>query len=159
LAAGLAGVALVQQPHFASGNRGALSALVASFATAVAMLGLNRIRDVDTRAVVAHFSGVSALACVACFILLPRRPEGLSLIHGASLLKLLGVGVSATAGQLCLTRAFSTGPPTRVALVGLTQVPFAMLLDAVVFGYQFSGWTLLGVALVLLPTAWVMTRR
>jgi drug/metabolite transporter (DMT)-like permease len=158
LACGLAGVVLIQQPRFAEGNFGAVTALVASMATAVAMLGLNRLNALDPRAIVVHFSGVSAVACVGCFFLFDTR-LGLTLPGGRALLMLLGVGVSATAGQLCLTKAFASGPPTRVALLGLTQIPLAMLLDVLVWGHAFTTTTLVGTALVLGPTAWVMASR
>lgn len=158
LGCGIAGVALIQQPRFAEGNFGALTAIVASVATAVAMLGLNRLSALDPRAIVVHFSGVSALACVACFFLFEAK-FGLALPDGGSLVMLLGVGISATAGQLCLTKAFAAGPPTRVALLGLTQIPMAMLLDVAVWGHAFTPTALIGTALVLGPTAWVMTSR
>jgi drug/metabolite transporter (DMT)-like permease len=65
------------------------------------------------------------------------------------------VGVSGTIGQFYLTRAYAAGPPTRVAVVGLTQVVFAMILDMVVWQRTFTPLTLAGFALVLAPTAWL----
>jgi drug/metabolite transporter (DMT)-like permease len=72
-------------------------------------------------------------------------------------LLLLGVGVSATIGQLFLTKAFAAGAPARVAVVGLTQIVFSMLLDAILFQRTFNWLTLVGIALVVIPAAWVMT--
>jgi drug/metabolite transporter (DMT)-like permease len=158
LACGLAGVALIQQPRFAEGNLGAATALIASMATAVSMLGLNRLTGVDPRAIVTHFSGVSCLACVASFFLFKTRPE-MTVPGGTAMAMLLGVGASATTGQIFLTKAFAAGPPTRVALVGLTQIPLAMLFDVVFWGHAFGLSTLLGTLLVLGPTAWVMASR
>src|SRR5205085_707737 len=67
---GVAGVVLIQQPHFAEGNFATLVALAASFFTAVAMLGLHRIREVAPPAIVTHFSAVSILFCIPtlCFV-------------------------------------------------------------------------------------------
>jgi drug/metabolite transporter (DMT)-like permease len=158
LACGLAGVILIQQPRFAEGNLGALTALAASMATAVSMLGLNRLKGVDPRAIVVHFSGVSCLACVACFFWFDTRPAG-ALPGGRALAMLVGVGASATVGQIFLTKAFAAGPPTRVALVCLSQIPLAMLFDVVIWGHGFGAATLAGTALVLGPTAWVMASR
>ncbi len=48
-------------------DEGAVAAqfsLIASVTTAIAMLGLNRLHWIDTRAVVAHFSGVAMIFCV-----------------------------------------------------------------------------------------------
>ena len=58
IACGLVGVALVERPHLSAGNLAALAALLAAVCTAFAMIGLNQLRGLDTRAVVAHFSGV-----------------------------------------------------------------------------------------------------
>lgn len=159
LISGLVGVVLIQQPHFRQGNLGAVTALAASLATAIAMLGLNRLHALDPRAIVVHFSGVAALLCIACLFLFPRRQAALSLPVGRDLLMLLGVGVTATIGQLFLTKAFAAGPPTRVSLVGLTQIPLALLLDVAVWGHTVNGLTVVGMALVLGPTAWVMASR
>jgi drug/metabolite transporter (DMT)-like permease len=159
LACGLAGVALIQQPHLAEGNFGAATALAASLFTAVSMLGLHRLRGVDARAVVVHFSGVSALFCVAALFLFDGRPGGPALPDGTALLMLLGVGASATAGQLCLTWAFASGPPAKVSLVSLSQIPLALVLDVAFWGHTFGPLSLAGIALVLGPTAWVMAGR
>jgi drug/metabolite transporter (DMT)-like permease len=158
LGCGLVGVALIQQPRFAEGNLGAATALAASMATAVSMLGLNRLNGLDPRAIVVHFSAISALACVACFFLFHTH-LGLTLPGGRALAMLVGVGACATTGQLFLTKAFAAGPPTRVALVGLTQIPLAMLFDVVFWNHGFGAATLAGTLLVLGPTAWVMASR
>jgi drug/metabolite transporter (DMT)-like permease len=71
---------------------------------------------------------------------------------------LLAVGVFATIGQLLLTRALASGVPARVAIVGLSQVAFAVVLDIVLWGRQFEPQTLLGMFLVLVPTAWFILR-
>ena len=41
---------------------------------------------------------------------------------------MLGVGVTATFGQMCLTRAFTAGDPAKVSVICLTQVVFAFAL-------------------------------
>jgi hypothetical protein len=67
--------------------------------------------------------------------------------------------VAATLGQVCFTLAFTSGPPARVSVVGLMQIPFALGLD-LVFGAPVLEWvTLAGIALVLAPTAWMMLDR
>jgi drug/metabolite transporter (DMT)-like permease len=72
---------------------------------------------------------------------------------------LLGVGVTATIGQLFLTKAFATGHPGRVSVVGLSQVGFGMLIELVFRGRDFNALTMTGIVLVLAPTAWVMLRE
>jgi drug/metabolite transporter (DMT)-like permease len=57
--AGIVGVALVEQPHFAQRNWGVLAALAAALFTAVAMLGLHALKGIDPTMVVVHFSTVA----------------------------------------------------------------------------------------------------
>src|SRR4051812_37980380 len=122
------------------------------------MIGLHRLEGIDPWAIVAHFMGVSLLFGLGCVFLPGAGPPALSVPEVGALPLLLGVGVTATAGQLLLTRAFVAGCPARVSAVGLSQVVFAMALDVLLWGRSFSPVTLLGTALVLLPAAWVVAR-
>lgn len=156
---GVVGVVLVQQPHLAAGNRAALVALASSFSTAIAMMGLHRLHDIDARAIVVHFSGVSLLFCLAAMFCFERGALPMSLLPISSVLLLLGVGVCATTGQLLLTKAFASAPPAKVSVVGLTQIVFALAYDIVIWKREVSALSLLGTVLVLAPTAWLLTRR
>lgn len=158
VASGVAGVCLIEQPHIAAGNFASLLALASSFCTAVAMIGLHRLREIDPRAIVVHFSSVSMLCCLGVLAGTGGVHGSLNAVTVDDLLLLGGVGLTATAGQIWLTKAFAAGRPTRVAVVGLTQVVFAMLLELVVLGRSFDGWTLIGMALVLIPTAVTIVR-
>ncbi len=160
LLGGVLGVALIKKPSFDQGLEAVPLALGASFFTAVAMMGLNRIRGIDQRAIVAHFSGVAVLFCLLAYFFLPHDQIAAPIAWHLIALTLLAVGISATAGQLCLTRAFSTGDPTTVSLVGLSQVVFAFVLDVRVWRGEMEGLTVAGILLIVLPTAWViLTRR
>ena len=167
----ISGVLLIRLPQLQAGHGfldpsddtalAAVFALVASVATAVAMLGLNRLAWIDTRAVVVHFSGVSMLFCCGALALLERHLPLENLLEPLAIAMLLGVGVTATAGQICLTKAFTLGAPAKVAVVGLTQIVLTLLVDVCVFDESFTSLNLLGILLVLVPTAWVLlqTRR
>jgi drug/metabolite transporter (DMT)-like permease len=157
-ACGVAGIALIQQPHFDEGNLAIPLALTAAFTSALAMLGLHRIQGVDAWAIVAHFSAVATLfVLAACFVGEP--PELAPLRAAWNLPRLLGVGATATAGQLCLTRAFSAGPPAKVSVIGLTQIVFVLVLDVASGGPWLNPLTLCGIGLVVAPTAWVMVGK
>ncbi|HLQ43475.1 MAG TPA: DMT family transporter, partial [Planctomycetaceae bacterium] len=154
------GVTLIQQPHLADGNLATLAALSASFTSALAMIGLHRVHGVDVRAIVWHFSGVSlGFAGVALWLLDGRVPDKSQPPTPASWLLLLGVGLSATIGQFCLTKAFTMGVPSRVAVVGLTQVGFALLFEVLLEHRHYSAASVFGMLLVLAPTAWLLVRR
>ncbi len=120
------------------------------------MLGLHRLRYIDPRAIVAHFSAVALAACLLSLFLLPHNAGNASQIDNKSLAMLLGVGVCATVGQLFLTKAFAAGPPAKVSVVALTQVGFAVLLDIFVWHHSFSPVTVVGMILVMAPTAWLL---
>jgi drug/metabolite transporter (DMT)-like permease len=156
---GVAGVALIQQPHLAEGNFAVLIALMSSCFTAVAMLGLHRLRDIAPAAIVAHFSGVSTLFCLASYFLFDRMATTDGPLHERGWLLLAAVGIMATVGQLFLTRAFAEGSPAKVSVVGLSQVVMAMVLDLLLFDRSFGVATLLGTVLILAPTAGLLLRQ
>lgn len=157
--AGLLGVYLIQQPHFEQGNYAALAPLAASLCTSVAMLGLHHLHALDTRAIVVHFSFVALGFGVAAYALLgASQPLG-PLFEPFTLVALLLMGLSATVGQFCLTKAFTTGAPAKVAVVNLSQVGFGMLIDVLIWHHHFNWQTMLGTLLVVAPTAWLLWRR
>ena len=152
----VAGVVLVQRPHLAGGNLAGLAALAHAFCLAVGMLGLNRLASVDQRAVVAHFAGVSTCVCLAYFLVSGAQIGAGQFGDGALAAMLVGVGITGTTGQLGMTRAFALGHPSKVAVVGLTQIVFACLLDLLIWRRQFDALTLCGMLLVVAPTAWLL---
>ena len=155
MTSGVLGVVLIQRPYLSGqGNLAVLAALLGSVTTAIAMLGLHRLRDVDARAVVAHFSG---LATVVLSIWLCMHPVITTSSHlgMTTSAMLLGVGLTGTAGQVLLTKAFAAGSPSRISVLSLTQVVFAMAYDVMIEGRVLGPSTLLGFLLVLAPTAWI----
>jgi drug/metabolite transporter (DMT)-like permease len=164
---GVAGVALIQQPHLAAGEYAAVVALISSMATAVAMMGLHHLQNVDPRAVVVHFSGVAIFFALGALCFLDSQvPPFAALKNPLTVLFLVGVGLFATIGQVLLTKAFAAGSPAKVSVVGLSQVVFAVGFDAFLESGtmvedlregKLAGWQkLLGMVLVVVPTAWVM---
>ncbi len=156
---GVAGVWMINGATASTGSAAAVTlALVAAVTSSVAMLGLNQLKGLHPWAVVAHFSGVATVFVLGAW-LVGGAPDLSPLASVWVMGMLLGVGASATLGQLCLTRAFTAGEPSRVSVVGLVQIVFAMGLDLMFGGPMFNTMTLAGIGLVMLPTAWVMTSR
>jgi drug/metabolite transporter (DMT)-like permease len=141
-ACGVFGVTLIQSPHFQVDVQ-ATSAVALSLLAAL------------TWAVVVHYSGVATVFVFASWFV-SSTPALSPLADGKTLALLLGVGAAATLGQLCVTRAFTSGQPVRVSVVGLTQILFALGLDLMFEGPSFRPAALAGIVLILLPTAWVM---
>lgn len=156
---GIAGVFVLQQPQAERFSIvPVITAVSASVCSAIALLGLHRLKKLHTTAVVAHFSAVSLLVSVAAVWMLPFEAAATQPGWWEFSL-LLGVGVSATSGQILLTKAFAAGPPARVSVVGLSQVAFTMFFDLLFLHRAFSPLSLLGFALILGPTCWVLVAR
>ena len=136
-----------------------LIASASSLFSAFALIGLHQLHRIDFRAIVAHFSAVSLAFCVAALFIFPHKPAEEYVFDANSLLMLLGVGVTATIGQILLTKAFTAGNPAKVSVVGLSQVAFGMLFDVLFFNQSFKSHTLLGIALIVAPSAWLLLRR
>jgi drug/metabolite transporter (DMT)-like permease len=158
VACGVAGIVLIQRPE-AGGDRLAASlALANAVSTSVSMLGLNRLGGVDARAVVTHFSGVATVITLGFLLLSGGRVDYSALADAKTLALLAGVGVAATIGQLTMTRAFALGSPSRVSVVGLMQIVFALAFDLLFWRRAFGPLVVLGIGLVVAPSAWLMLR-
>ena len=153
------GVGVVQGAGVGTLPPAAFAALGAAGFTAVAMLGLNRVHGVSSLGIVAHFSAVATLVCLVSLLVFPRTTGNAGLADPVNLLLLLGVGTTAVGGQVCLTKAFRTGPATRVSVVSLTQVVLTMGFEAAAGWRHLDAWTVGGTVLVLGPVGWLMTRR
>jgi drug/metabolite transporter (DMT)-like permease len=156
IAVGICGVALVQKPEVSGDKLAGLLALGNAVSTAVAVIGLNRLGGVDARAVVTHFSGVSTVFTVGFLLLSGADVAYAPLADAPTLWLLVGVGLAGTLGQLAMTKAFALGDPSRVSVVGLTQIVFALLFDLLLWRRPFDLLTLFGIALVVAPSGWLM---
>ena len=140
------------------------AAFLAALCTAIVMLGLHKLRHINSLAIVVHFSAVATIACalfaVATPLLFPNWRLDWSVLRDPSVLLLLAaVGGLATFGQITMTKAFSIGRPQKLAVVGLTQVVFALGFDLWIWDYRLNFAEIAGLALILGPVAWLVGRR
>jgi len=149
-------VAWKSMSHFVPQLAIPIAALAAMF-SGIALIGLHKVKDVDASAVVAHFSGVSTVITMMAWLVLPNTLV-LQATNESSLWRLLAVGVTATLGQLFLTKAFAAGPPARVSVVGLSQVGVAALYKWVVNGRVPTTWSVIGMLMIISATIWVMLK-
>jgi drug/metabolite transporter (DMT)-like permease len=154
VACALLGVVLIEGPSFRAEAGPIVVALVSALATSVAMLGLNRLRGVDPRAIVAHFAGV-AFVVATVGLGLQRGVLSTRVFNPTTIALLTGVALSGTIGQFCLTQAYTRGRPARLSVVGVTQVLFALGFDVLLWGRVLGPSVLAGFALVLAPSAWL----
>ena len=156
---GFAGVYLIQMPEAGENDLALLLALASAVSTGFAMIGLHKLKGVNPNAVVVHFSAVAAIASTAAYFAFDRSPTALAAYDPAAIGLLLGVGITASIGQMFLTRAFATGDPAKVSVVALSQVVFTLLIDAAITGHGVTPLALTGTLLILAPTMWVMIER
>jgi drug/metabolite transporter (DMT)-like permease len=161
LLSGIFGVALIEDPQ--DGFRlASLAALFAAVCTAVVMIGLHRLRNLHPLAIVVHFSGVATVFAVGYLLWSVATGQPLDtsgLTDPTTLTLLAAVGGFAAVGQIMMTRAFSFAPPQRLAVVGLSQVVFALGFDFGLWHRTLGPWQLLGTLLVMTPVAWLVSRR
>jgi drug/metabolite transporter (DMT)-like permease len=165
VACGMVGVVLIERPGEQQDRGAAVIALVSAVCAAVAMLGLHRLKDVDHRAVVAHFAGVAIVSTASVLAWRSAASHASAALVPSyaapplsTLLLLGGVGLTGTVGQVFLTKAYAAGIPSEIAVVSLTQVIFALGFDIVFWGRTMSPVALLGMVLILAPTAWIAAR-
>jgi drug/metabolite transporter (DMT)-like permease len=156
---GVAGVYLIQRPHGGDNDLAIVLALAAAGATSIAMIGLHKLRGVNPNAVVVHFSAVATVCSASSLFLFAGKSGATPFYRPDALFLLLGVGITASIGQMLLTRAFAAGEPAKVSVVGLAQVVFTLIIDVSVSGHELTPIILAGTVLILAPTAWVMLER
>jgi drug/metabolite transporter (DMT)-like permease len=156
IAAAIVGVVLIQRPYLSGGNLAGMAALAHAFCWAIGVIGLNRLSKVDPRAVVVHFAIVSTFVSLI-FFLLSGADSSYGVLGNYALIALLvSVGLTGTIGQLAMTRAFALGHPSKVAIIGLTQIVFACVFDVIFWKHHFDLITISGILLVVAPTAWLL---
>ncbi len=147
------GIALIQQPHFEGGKFACLMALCGAFCTSIAMLGLNRLRHLDPRAIVAHFSAVASLFTLV-FMFASRA--SLSVSNPSAWLLLILVGAAGVAGQIGMTRAFAKGHASTISVIALSQILFGLIFDVLFWQRTINAVSWLGMLLVIVPSGWLI---
>lgn len=139
--AGFAGVVLVMRPtmereQIFAGLTGLMSGFVSAFAY-MQVSALSKLGEPETR-IVFFFTVATAVVGGAATAVM-----GLSPLNGWHTLWLLPLGVLATLGQLCMTRAYGKGGTLVVASLQYSGIVFAALYGMALFGDVIS------------PTAWI----
>lgn len=143
LAVGFLGIALILKPGLGLYNPVALVGLAAAVLAALAQVGVRRLTETEpvTR-IVFYFGLISTLVSAVPLLHAWRTPP--PSLWGILLL----IGVSATAGQLMMTRAYAHAPAAQVGPFIYAVVPFAALLDGLVFGLWPDALSIVGGILV-----------
>ncbi len=146
------GVTLLLQPAIEAQQwRGAAMGIMSGLLSAFAYLQvrhLGKLGEPEYR-VVFYFSLVS-LAAGALGVLVEPHPAGAPALHahsGYGLALLLAIGLTATAAQVAMTRAYRLGKTLVVANLQYMGIVFSSCLGAVIWGDRFDwrGWLGMGV--------------
>ena len=145
--AGFAGVVMmlrptVEQNQIFAGLIGLMSGFIAAFAY-MQVMALGRLGEPETRTVFYFAIGTAVAGAVGMGF------AGVSEWDWQYAVWLLPVGVFASLGQLCMTRAYSKGATLVVANLQYSGIVFAALYSLLLFGDDIPliGW--LGMALIV----------
>ncbi|MDP3823006.1 MAG: DMT family transporter [Burkholderiales bacterium] len=145
--AGFAGVVMmlrptIEQNQVFAGLIGLMSGLTAAFAY-MQVMALGKLGEPESRTVF-YFAVGSAVAGGAGMVV-----EGISPWNWLHALWLLPVGLLASLGQLCMTRAYSHGATLVVASLQYSGIVFGAIYSVTLFGDRIplSGWA--GMALIV----------
>jgi S-adenosylmethionine uptake transporter len=145
--AGFTGVVMVLRPTMAqdqiyAGLIGLMSGFFAAFAY-MQVTALGRVGEPETRTVFYFAIGTLIAGLVGMAFM------GVSTWEWAHAVWLVPVGVFASLGQLCLTRAYSQGATLVVANLQYSGIVFAALYSLLLFGDDIPliGW--MGIALII----------
>lgn len=156
---GFGGVAMMLRPTLGEGQAvGALVGLMSGIFSAFAYLqvaALARAGEPESRTVF-YFSIGAVLAGALGMLFV-----GMSDWRWPSALWLLPIGLLAVFGQLCMTRAYSSGATMVVANLQYSGIVFAGLYSLVIFGDQLPlmGWLGMGLIIASGITATVLRDR
>ncbi len=157
--AGFAGVMMMLRPSLApdqlyAGLVGLLSGFTAAFAY-MQVMALGKLGEPETRTVF-YFAVGSAIAGGLGMVV-----SGVTPWDWRHALWLLPVGVLASLGQLCMTRAYSQGATLVVANLQYSGIVFGALYGLLLFGDDLPllGWVGMGVILLSGMAATVLRAR
>jgi len=144
LALGFAGIGLILKPGLSLFNPVALVGLAAAVLAALAQVGVRRLTETEPVTRIVFYFGlistsVSAIPLIGAWKTPPTTLWG----------TLLVLGLCATAAQLLLTQAYSHAPAAQVGPFIYAAVPFAALLDGLLFGQWPDALSVTGAVLVV----------
>jgi drug/metabolite transporter (DMT)-like permease len=154
-ALGLVGIALIVKPGtqavpVVAGLVGVASGILA----ACAMVSIRRISDTEPAArIVFYFAALATLISAVPMAWAWQRPSP------QDLLLLVGAGVTATVGQLNLTKAYGCAPAARVGPFTYFAVVFSAILAWALWGEALDRWSILGALVVVATCVLVSWRR
>ncbi|MCG8416505.1 MAG: DMT family transporter [Proteobacteria bacterium] len=155
LVIGLIGCALIVAPDLAVGSIYGLLALIGAFLSAGAHVCLRGLaRTDDARTVVFYFH---AMLAGACFVIMAVDAGGVPELPPLRLVPhLVGIGVTATLGQLLITRAYVEDRASVVAAARYASPVWAVIIDLIAFGVVPGLYVVVGGILIVGAGMWLI---
>ncbi len=150
------GVLLIEKPHFDKRSFAVFVTLGASVLGAVVMICLRKLRDLDPRTIVTHFSMTATLGSILFMYFFRDINSYENYFQGHIILYLVGIGLFGTLGQLTMTKAFALGRASIVSSTGYAKVGFSAIYDLVLFSAVFELYTIAGMLLILGASTWLI---
>jgi drug/metabolite transporter (DMT)-like permease len=155
VAAGFVGVLIIIRPGGEIFTPAALLPILTAGCFASYQLLTRKLAGIDSTMTTLFYSAIVGTVLLAT--LLPfywKTPE--TAFHG---LLFAALGVLASLGHFLLIRAFEHAPPSVLAPFVYSQLVAVLALGYAVFGDFPDGWSLLGMAIIVLAGAWVAARQ
>lgn len=148
LALGMAGCALILAPDLSMGSTYGLFALAGAVFSACAHLCLRALsRTDDSRVLVFWFQG--AVLVLAAIWIAIDNPADFAVPSDWLWPYLVGIGATATAGQLCITQAYAEDRAPVVAAAAYSAPVWALLADLIVFSINPSWNVIVGGGIIV----------
>jgi drug/metabolite transporter (DMT)-like permease len=155
LAAGFVGVLIIIRPGGEVFTPAVILPLLTAVSFAAYQLLTRKLAGVDSTMTTLFYSAVVGTVLLAPGLsFYGRVPE-----TGFDAALFAVLGVLASVGHFLLIRAFEHAPPSVLAPFVYTQLVAVLALGYLVFGDFPDGWSLLGMAIVVLAGAWMAARQ
>ncbi len=156
---GFLGIVLIAQPEGGTFDKYDMLGIFSGIGAALAYTSIRELRAYyDTRAIVMSFMGIGTLAPIVLMAVAPYvdAPDGLDFMfaefvmpEGILWLYLLVMGLSATASQLLMTKAYELTKAGIVGTISYSNIVFALIIGVMLGDPIPNIWTFLGILLVI----------
>jgi len=157
---GFIGIVLVAQPQGGEFDKYDILGIFSGIGAALAYTSIRELREYyDTRAIVMSFMGVGTVAPLLLMLVTPYvdvskefdwmfaefvMPQGIEWLY------VTAVGLSATASQLLMTKAYELTKAGIVGTISYSNIVFAVIIGVLLGDPIPDFWTVLGIILVIM---------
>ena len=156
---GFGGIVLIAQPQGGTFDKYDMLGIFSGIGAALAYTSIRELRAYyDTRAIVMSFMGVGTIAPILLMLITPYidAPKSLDFMfaefvmpEGIIWLYLVIMGLSATASQVLMTKAYELTKAGIVGTISYSNIVFALIIGVALGDPIPNFWTFLGIALVI----------